>query len=427
MSPFMSPMVSSIGWALLHSLWQGLLIGCVCAAALALLRNARAELRYRLACAALLMCIGWPLAGLFARLAGGDGAMLGTLRVDAFIAAIPVRASRSWLLQMQWHLPWIVSAWAACAAALALRLAFGLVGVCQLGRDRKHGSDAHWQARLDRLAAQCGITRPVRLRIVERLDSPITAGWWRPIVLVPAALISGMPAHLLEALLAHELAHIRHLDYLSNLLQNVIEVLMFYHPAVWWISRQIRIEREHIADDFAARELGEPRRLALALSELERFQFSHHQLAQAANGGVLMSRITRLLRPRAQTLNWKAALPILTLAAACVTVYAHANGAEKQTQFDSANHRAQIDFKTCAKPVWPDGAIAAKHEGKVALSFLVDESGSVQEAKVIKSSGHEALDLAARDGIKLCHFKPAVKDNKATTDWVEIQYVWTLN
>lgn len=92
-----------------------------------------------------------------------------------------------------------------------------------------------------------------------------------------------MPPDLL-ALLAHELAHIRRHDYLVNLLQNVIEALLFFHPAVWWISR-VRLEREHIADDFAARQLGEPRRLALALSELERLQFS--TLAQAANGEIL--------------------------------------------------------------------------------------------------------------------------------------------
>ena len=83
-------------------------------------------------------------------------------------------------------------------------------------------------------------------------------------MLVPAVLVTGMPPHLLEALLAHELGHIRRHDYLINLLQNVVEILLFYHPAVWWLSRRIRTEREQIADDFAAHHLGDPRRLALA-------------------------------------------------------------------------------------------------------------------------------------------------------------------
>jgi type II secretory pathway pseudopilin PulG len=135
------------------------------------------------------------------------------------------------------------------------------------------------------------------------------------VVLVPASLVSGMPPQLLEALLAHELAHVRRCDYVVNLIQSAIEILLFYHPAVWWLSNRIREEREQIADDVAASTLGEPRRLALALSELDLFQFTP-QLAPAAHGGNLMSRIKRLVRPEAEPLNWKLALPILGLATA---------------------------------------------------------------------------------------------------------------
>ena len=125
----------------------------------------------------------------------------------------------------------------------------------------------------------------------------MTAGWWKPIVILPSSLLTGMPVELIEALLAHEVAHVKRMDYLVNLFQSAIEIALFYHPAVWWISKQIRIEREQIADDLAAGLLGEPRRLALALSELEQFQFSHPQPALSAHGGNLMSRIKRLVRP----------------------------------------------------------------------------------------------------------------------------------
>jgi hypothetical protein len=165
------------------------------------------------------------------------------------------------------------------------------------------------------MAQGMGIARRVTLGLVDDLTSPVTAGWWRPVVLVPAALVSGMPPQLLEALLAHELAHVRRCDYVVNLIQSAIEILLFYHPAVWWLSNRIREEREQIADDVAASTLGEPRRLALALSELDLFQFTP-QLAPAAHGGNLMSRIKRLVRPEAEPLNWKLALPILGLATA---------------------------------------------------------------------------------------------------------------
>jgi hypothetical protein len=148
-------------------------------------------------------------------------------------------------------------------------------------------------------------------------------------VLVPASLATGMAPQLLEALLAHELAHVRRHDYLVNLVQSTIEILLFYHPAVWWLSHRIRVERELIADDLAASALGEPRRLALALSELDLFQLSTPQLAPGAIGmrGKLMSRIKRLVRPQSEPLgssfSWKLALPALGLALTAA-LHAHA-------------------------------------------------------------------------------------------------------
>lgn len=123
-----------------------------------------------------------------------------------------------------------------------------------------------------------------------------------------------MDASLLEALLAHELAHVKRLDYLVNLLQRGLETTLFYHPAVWWISRQVRQERELICDECAARTLGEPRRLVLALQELDRFQLSTPHLAQAAHGGNLMRRIRNLIQPDTQPFSWNGLLPITGIA-----------------------------------------------------------------------------------------------------------------
>ena len=276
----MSGFVPALGWTLLHFLWQGLLIGCATALAWAALRNARPEARYAVGCGALLACLAWPVAGLYLRLA--DTQASGVLFTNPLLpAALLVPDS---LPDLHMLLRAIVGVWALCAAVLAARMALGMLWIAR-SASRMGATHASWQARLSRMAQDAGVTRPVRLRILDDIASPLTAGIWRPMVLLPAALITGMPPHLLEALLAHELAHIRRHDYLVNLLQNAIEALLFFHPAVWWISRGVRLEREHIADDFAARQLGEPRRLALALSELERLQFSTHHLAVAANGG----------------------------------------------------------------------------------------------------------------------------------------------
>jgi beta-lactamase regulating signal transducer with metallopeptidase domain len=220
----------------------------------------------------------------------------------------------------RWHdtlaprLPLVMSCWACGAAVLALRLLLGLAWVRRRSRPGAYPVDAAWQATLARMAGEFGIARKVVLGVVADLSGPVTAGWWRPVVLVPAALLTGMPAPLLEALLAHELAHVRRHDYLVNLLQSAIEILLFYHPAVWWLSHRIRVERELVADDLAATMLGEPRRLALALSELDLVRLSTLNLAPAAHGGNLMSRIKRLVRPEAEPAQWKLALPLLALA-----------------------------------------------------------------------------------------------------------------
>jgi D-alanyl-D-alanine endopeptidase (penicillin-binding protein 7) len=112
---------------------------------------------------------------------------------------------------------------------------------------------------------------------------------------------------------------VRRHDSLINLLQNVVEILLFYHPAVWWLSRRIRQERELVADSIAAQLTGEPRRLALALSELEKMQFASRRMALAADGGDLMQRIRQLMAPQEQRSNWKAAVAAAGVAAACLT------------------------------------------------------------------------------------------------------------
>lgn len=475
-------LMSAVGWTLVHFLWQGALIGFATALALTLLRNARPQLRYLAACAGLLACVAWPAADLCLQL-GRGGAAAGTLGSSGgIVMGSAVKSAAGMLTWLQANMQWLVGAWASCALTLALRMGLGLLWLGTAGRS--HTVNAEWQARVDRLARVAGVARSVRLRIVDHLASPITAGWWRPVVLVPAALVSGMPADLLEALLAHEIAHIKRHDYLVNLMQNVVEALFFYHPAVWWISGRIRAEREQIADDLAASQLGEPRRLARALSELEKLQFSSLHLAQAANGGDLFARIQRLVRPDAQALSWKAALPVLGLTLACLSacssiqnhsaverpaamapapaasaprqgsprpvqdvltapaapaadIAAHvaprpirepSDGAVAQVAaIEKVRTRAVVDFSTCGKPSYPEADLAAGHEGTVTIAFLVGADGTVVDSKITRSSGFRELDRQARDKIAECHFKPMTVDGIAVGAWVPVQYQWLLH
>lgn len=417
--------VATLGWVLLHFLWQGVVIACATSVLLVALRNARPERRYAVACLALLLCLAWPAIDLATMLAHGQDPEIGSLLPGRDAAGASALAATGWLAWLQDRLGWIVALWAACASSLGLRMACGLLWIGRAAR--AEFVDREWQARLSALAARCGLDRDVRLRVVDRLASPVTAGWWRPVVLVPASLVAGMPPHLLEALLAHELGHIKRHDYLVNLLQNVVEILLFYHPAVWWISRRIRSEREQIADDFAAHHLGEPRRLALALSELERLQFAGNGLAQAANGGDLLGRIRRLLRPSTQALDWRALIPVLGLALAFAGS-AHALAGRDAVLADQRNLTtgALADFSSCARPNYPPADINAGHQGTVTLAFLVDQTGTVSDSRVERSSGFASMDEAARGALRKCRFHPALQQGRPVTEWTKVQYVWTL-
>lgn len=429
-STLVGSLVASLGWTLLHFVWQGIVVALATAELLVLLRRARPELRYAVACLGLLCCLVWPILNFAALLASNGGTDGGGHLPGLGGAGTPALESNGLVAWLQLRFGWIVALWAACVGTLGMRMALGLAWLRHVVRTQP--GDPAWQARLSALAARCGIARDIRLRVVDRLASPVTAGWWRPVVLVPAALVTGMPSHLLEALLAHELGHIKRHDYLVNLLQNVAEALLFYHPAVWWLSRRIRVEREQIADGFAARHLGEPRRLALALSELERLQFSGQHLAQAASGGDLADRIRRLLHPAPRPTGWTgltAAIPVLCLAlvwAATAHALTSRDALVAGQRTANATRSALADFGSCAKPQYPQADIDAGHQGTVTLSFLVDPRGTVTDSKVLRSSGFASMDEAAHGALRRCRFHPALHQGRPVTEWTSVQYVWTL-
>jgi beta-lactamase regulating signal transducer with metallopeptidase domain len=336
MNDFVAGLIPALGHSVLHFLWQGTLIGVFAMLALYGLRHARPQARYAVACVALFACVLVPVLttvaqftattmpaasaaprGLLLPISAGSDASAGQGALAIAATGHSTTVSN-----------WIVALWAAGTGAMFLRLALGLAWVQHLRRTPQDALQVTWQIRLDALAVRFGLRRGVLLRLVDTLDSPVSAGWWRPVVLFPTALLARMPIELIEALLAHELAHIRRHDYLVNLLQNVAEALLFYHPATWWLSNRIRVERELIADGIAAGVICTPRHLALALSELSEIQHTCPtlRLAQSANDGDLLSRIQQLVRPvKHAHCRARLVFPLLGLAAVCIASYAFAS------------------------------------------------------------------------------------------------------
>ena len=149
--------------------------------------------------------------------------------------------------------------WFTGVVALSLRL---LAGWLIVRRMATHGAaDAVPEWRELSPGSRDGSTSRARSAscISALVEVPTVIGSLRPVVLLPVSALAGMSPSQLDAILAHELAHIRRHDYLVNLLQTLVETLLFYHPAVWWLSRRIRIERENCCDDLGGGVCGDPK------------------------------------------------------------------------------------------------------------------------------------------------------------------------
>src|SRR6266700_480591 len=317
----------ALGWALVDSLWQNALAAAGLAALLALVPVRAARIRYAFATLTLAMMLALPLATAV-RLSGTSpqisDVVTATSAVAAgptgpgprAVAAIPTPAAIRAAIEPV--LPWVVLAWFGGVVALSLRLASGWLVTRQL---RSVGTsfvpDACREA-VARLAARLRISRPVRVLESAIVQVPAVIGWLRPVVLLPASALTGLTPLQLDALLAHELAHVRRYDYVVNLIQSVIETLLFYHPAVWWVSRQVREEREHCCDDLAVAVCGDAHFYARALLSMERLRVTPpaFALAAAGRGGTLMGRIRRLVAPVQTEIfpRWMAGVVAVTLA-----------------------------------------------------------------------------------------------------------------
>ena len=320
------PIFQALGWTLIHFIWQGALIGLLFFSFNLMLRRRSPNTRYAAACLAMLLMLIAPAATLLTiRAAAEDppdttaatewtALEIEPVAVKRFTAPSEVSAQSNETTAVQSttpealvkrirddlprFIPLLLALWFAGVLCLSLRFAGGLVVVHRLKRARTGPGVLAWQERLSLLCQRLRVSRPVRLCESALVDVPTVVGWLRPVILLPATALTGLSAEQLEALLAHELAHIRRFDYLVNLMQTTIETLFFYHPAVWWVSSQVRQEREHCCDDLAVAVCGNVLTYARALTALEDLRGSHSQLAVAATGGSLLVRIQRLLRGR---------------------------------------------------------------------------------------------------------------------------------
>lgn len=250
-------------------LWEGALIAAALIVTLRFIRSSGA--RYWAACLALLVIVGGFAVTFFCVLPG-SGPSFGTARAPMFptwrvVAEFGGHGRGQTALANV--IPWLAPLWLAGASLFYLRNAAGWISA---GRPRRRGvccAPERWQGKVSELAGALRVSRPTALLESCLAAAPVVIGHFRPIVLMPAGMLTGLPAAQVEAILLHELAHIRRCDYLVNVWQRLVEGLLFYHPAVSWISRVMRTERENYCDDAAVACSGDAHGYAVALAALE--------------------------------------------------------------------------------------------------------------------------------------------------------------
>ncbi len=400
-SVFASPLVERLGWALVHFLWQAAAVAGSLAAVMLLLRRRSANARYVLACGALLVMAAMPvITALVVEVQPAPRAQAAPVASEPAAAApaavevapsgpeitpppVPLPAApapgvaaapapelqpaaaprpapapppaQPWRQRagdlLRPHMPWIVVGWLLGVGALSL---WHLGGLAQVRRLRHSGNPAGGGLLESsrRICRRLRVSRPVRLLESALVRTPTVVGFLRPVVLLPASALTGLTSEQLEAILAHELAHVRRHDYLVNLLQSVLETLLFYHPAVWWVSGRVRAERENCCDDLAVSACGDRATYARALARAEELRgrapragLTARWTTLAAAGGSLLDRVRRILgrpsgQPDLRATLLAGATVLLALTTAAAVFYGAAVAVEPAPAVDAATQPA---------------------------------------------------------------------------------------
>lgn len=384
----------ALGWTVVHSLWQGLLIASVMAFLMMGLQRKSAALRYRVAFGALFTMF-LSAIGTFVFLLEKatytepdnfyEALILRGLIFEASVDNQPLMQRLSLFFNENLYL--IVTIWLMGVTFFTLRLMGGLMYVQQLRTKQLVSLSAEWQSRMNFFKNKLGVRYAVSLAESALVSVPMVVGWLKPLILMPIGTVNSMSTAQVEAILAHELAHIAHRDYLLNIAQSVIEILFYYHPAAWWISANIRAERENRCDDVAVLLCGNSLTYAKALLSLQEMQLHNVRTYGLAltlagkNKHFLLKRIKRILNQPQNRSNIMEKLIATALLLAVVTALSFGNNKTiSKIQSEKTPPSVSSLFSTDTLP--PKGKLTIiKEENDKKVEMKV-EDGNITQLKI---------------------------------------------
>lgn len=329
---FSEKIMHALGWSLIHSLWQGAIIALVLAVLLLFFRKSSSKFRYRLSVSSLFLAFGLFVGTfVFFYLNAGSQEVETMLTDNEEIIEIiiettnPTTTEKANFLAVYTdyfnaHLPFIVTLWLMGMMVFTLRFLGGLAYTQRLKHSQHSPMAFEWEEVMNEIITQFKITQRIQLVESKLVNVPMVIGYLKPMILLPFGVVNQLSISEVEAVLAHELAHIKRYDYLVNIIQSIIETLLFFHPAIWWISGEIRRERENCCDDLAL-EIVDSLTFAKALASLEQFRLNsiyqrkpQFSMAAITNKNQLLNRVQRILnQPQKNQNNFRGFFAALIL------------------------------------------------------------------------------------------------------------------
>jgi len=355
-----SPFLYNLSLTLIHFIWQGFFVALVLKVALSFTSYKNPQWRYAFSSVAMVANLLLPFITFFIIYQPDLQQFSPLLNNNIFLSDVIHNNSQTndvWYSNIVEYLPYLSLSWIAVSFVLALKLCMELYNVNQLPKTGTSPANETLEARFQQLVLQVGLKNTPRILISLKNDVPMAIGWLKPVVLIPVSMLSGLAPAQLDMLILHELAHIRRHDYLVNFIQTLVELLLFFHPSVRWVSKQMRNEREYCSDDIAVHHCGNPVAYAHTLADTASIcqKRRHHSIpamAMAASGGDLKQRVVRLVDQNHHCASdnnsgkWLASiaiilsmvgiiskkhlqLPIFDLSSGTISIYKHANDSFK--------------------------------------------------------------------------------------------------
>lgn len=301
----MHSMSEALAWTIFHSIWQAALIAGLLALAFRIINKNNARLRYTMASISLLLILISAIFTFLLSLPTENLPLnLKFTGLDSIIITDTNKTVFSWsslknLLPTHILFPILLRTWIIGICLLSLRMVVNYTNALRLKKHKAYPLNKKHNSIANSVLERFEIRKKVMFRESSSVDSPSLIGYFKPVVLLPISLLSGIPDNQLEIIIAHELAHISRHDYLVQFTQGIIEILFFYHPMVWWLSSVVNTEREHICDDLAVKVCGESLTLIKALNNMESIRRKKPELVLSFSNKKtnLLHRVRRILNP----------------------------------------------------------------------------------------------------------------------------------